>query len=494
MQEVDEAALVEEIVEELVDQRGLSVSGVMQVVRKTKSKEDLATRWPRWRRDCDCLLSLGFSAENVTTILQGSSSFLHELDPEADIRRVCFYLWEDLGFESWGKIGLGLKSWQRHKYKVVTKAPEVLRRKPEGTVQDTVATLEQVGMPTKYVLDASFRFPSLLNVPPSVIFYVSAYLSSTEVGFKPRDLGTLYRRNPWLLHPRTVENLRPIVQLLKEGLNIQRVHVVLRGYPQVVLRSVQEDLQPRIVLLQSLGIPLHQIGCMVEAFPLLLSLPIEEQMLPVLYYFQAELGFTRHELWMMLRSFPAVLDLSSEEDIQPVVAFLRDEVGLQDLKSFIKRLPPVLGYPVDWELRKKWALFQELGMDAKDLAEFPGFFSYSLHDRIIPRLHFMRQCGKEVDDIVLVKVALTGGDAVFAKEFLGVAPVEYEDFLIDYKERTKKERAERNKAKRAGGKGGGGEGGGGGGGGGKGKEKSEQQQEEEDEASASFFASEAVCD
>jgi hypothetical protein len=127
---IDEAALVEEIVEELVDRRGLGVSGVMQAVRRTRAR-DLHARWPAWRRNCDCLLALGFSPHNVTTILVGASGFLHELDAERDIRRVCFYLWEDLGFEGWGKIGLGLKSWQRHKYKVVTQNPSVLRRGAE---------------------------------------------------------------------------------------------------------------------------------------------------------------------------------------------------------------------------------------------------------------------------------------------------------------------------------------------------------------------------
>lgn len=477
--EDDEAKLVERVVEQLVVQRGLGARGVMQVVRKT-NPSDLALRWKGWRRSCDCLLSLGFSAQNVTTILQRSGAFLHELDPEADIRRVVFYLWEDLGFEKWGKIGSGLSSWQRHKFKVVTQAPDVLRRKPEGGVEDTVATLEQVGMPTKYVLDASFRFPSLLNVPPSLIFFVSAYLSSTDVGFKPRDLGTLYRRNPWLLHPRTVEQLRPVVAFLKEGLGVQRVHVVLRGYPQVVLRSVSEDLQPRVVLLQSLGIPLLQIGCMVEAFPLLLSLPLEEQMLPVLYFFQAELGFSRHELWMMLRSFPAVLDLSVEEDIRPVVRFLRDEVGLKDLKAFVKRLPPVMGYPVDWELRKKWGLFQELGLGSLDLAEFPGWFSYSLHDRLIPRLEFCREQGVSTEDVVLLRVGMAGGDAAFAKEFVGVEPETYDDFMLEYKTRTKQERMARTRAKRRAS--------GGGGVGGDGRKTREVEEDEE------FFPPEAVCD
>lgn len=140
----DEVALVEEIVEELVERRGLGVSGVMQAVRRTRARE-LAERWPRWRRNCDCLLALGFSPRNVTSILAGAADFLHELDAERDVRRVCFYLWEDLGFESWGKIGLGLRSWQRHKYKVVTQNPGVLRRRTEVRGVVVVAIAMMIG-------------------------------------------------------------------------------------------------------------------------------------------------------------------------------------------------------------------------------------------------------------------------------------------------------------------------------------------------------------
>jgi hypothetical protein len=116
----------------------------------------------------------------------------------------------------------------------------------QGGVRETVAMLEQVGMPTKYVLDASFRFPALLCCPPSVIFLVSAFLSSRDVGFKARDLGALYRRSPWLLHPTTVERLRPIVHYFRSELDMQRIHFILRGYPQVVMKSVDADFKPKV--------------------------------------------------------------------------------------------------------------------------------------------------------------------------------------------------------------------------------------------------------
>jgi hypothetical protein len=87
---------------------------------------------------------------------------------------------------------------------------------------------------------------------------------------------------------------------------------------------------------------------MLEASPLLLSLALEDQVmpdpgsdlrcdecsqtmmgsfcpqiLPVLSYFQEELGFSRYDLWMALRSFPSILGLDVGENIHPVIDFLK---------------------------------------------------------------------------------------------------------------------------------------------------------------------------
>lgn len=125
---------------------------------------------------------------------------------------------------------------------------------------------------------------------------------------------------------------------------------------------------------------------------------------------------------------------------------------MKDLRRFIQRLPPVLGYPVDWELRKKWACFQDLGLQVRDLEGFPGFFSYPLHDRILPRMAFMDKQQKGIDGVVLLRVGLTGSDASFAKELMQVDPAEYEGFLATFKAEGKRVRAQRNKATREGGR------------------------------------------
>ena len=103
---------------------------------------------------------------------------------------------------------------------------------------------------------------------------------------------------------------------------------------------------------------------------------------------------------------------------------------------------------MDWELRKKWTCFQDLGLHVRDLEGFPGFFSYPLHDRIIPRMQFMRQQQKKIDGVVILRVGLTGSDVSFAKELMQVDPAEYEEFLEAFKAEGKRMRAEKNKASR----------------------------------------------
>ena len=140
-----------------------------------------------------------------------------------------------------------------------------------------------------------------------------------------------------------------------------------------------------------------------------------------------------------------------------------------------------MGYPVDWELRKKWGLFQELGLGSMDLAEFPGWFSYSLHDRLMPRLEFCGQQGVSIEDVVLLRVGMAGGDTAFAKEFVGVEPEIYDDFVLEYKMKTKQERMARTRTKRRASNGGGG---------GEDERGNAREGEEEEE----FLCSETVCD
>jgi hypothetical protein len=121
---------------------------------------------------------------------------------------------------------------------------------------------------------------------------------------------------------------------------------------------------------------------------------------------------------------------------------------VEDVRAFVQRLPPVVGYPVDWELRKKYIyLTQRLRLTTSDLVTFPAYFSHPLHDRIVPRLEFMQRRGRRVNS-VLLRVALTMDDASFAKNLMGVSEEEYKAFRDLYRGWVKARRVEAKKGKK----------------------------------------------
>jgi hypothetical protein len=116
------------------------------------------------------------------------------------------------------------------------------------------------------------------------------------------------------------------------------------------------------------------------------------------------------------------------------------DIGIRNVKSFVKRHPPVLGYPVEWELKKKYDFLRSrLHLGLRELDAFPAYFSYSLVGRIIPRMDFMLKRGRKVDGVML-RVALTVSDDGFAS-LAGVSPEEYAAYETEYKKASKLARA-----------------------------------------------------
>ena len=82
------------------------------------------------------------------------------------------------------------------------------------------------------------------------------------------------------------------------------------------------------------------------------------------------------DLPSILRSFPSTLLLDVERDMMPVVSFLRG-MGVRNVGRFVTRIPPVLGYSVEDDLRPKWDFLREVcQFDYFEVVRFPAYFSY----------------------------------------------------------------------------------------------------------------------
>ena len=57
--------------------------------------------------------------------------------------------------------------------------------------------------------------------------------------------------------------------------------------------------------------------------------------------------------------------------------------------QYIRRLPPILGYSVERELKPKWEYLTKTGFDYLDVVDFPAYFSYPFERVIRSRFEFL---------------------------------------------------------------------------------------------------------
>jgi hypothetical protein len=82
-----------------------------------------------------------------------------------------------------------------------------------------------------------------------------------------------------------------------------------------------------------------------------------------------------------------------------------------------RRLPPVLGYSVQNDLKPKWDFLKEVcQFDYFEVVRFPAYFSYPLERVIKMRYNYLRDCKDIPIQLVRVDDVLRFGTRDFATE------------------------------------------------------------------------------
>jgi hypothetical protein len=224
-----------------------------------------------------------------------------------------------------------------------------------------------------------------------------------------------------------VGTVKHAVEVLVNEIGVRRLEVVVRAYPRALVKGKDDLLEP-VRLLLEIGLEKEDVALVIEAFPLLFGLdPLA--MRGVLAFWRNELGFRKADVPRICRAFPSLLGVEVQRQ-RRVVAFLR-EIGVVNVARFAARLPPVLAYDVDADLRPKMAHVAASALSVYDIVRFPAYFSYPLDTVIRPRTAFM-----EANNLPLkcfeLKNLLTPGDTEFAKRIAGASSSEYAAFKAAY--------------------------------------------------------------
>lgn len=210
---------------------------------------------------------------------------------------------------------------------------------------------------------------------------------------------------------QTFRNMTKTALTLQNEIGATDLSKVVAAYPNVLLLDVDRQIMPVArYLMDDLGILEGDLASLLQLYPMLLGLKIDDMKRVVLYL--GWLGVEEDELPSIFRAFPSLLTFRIE-DMEPVVSYLRS-IGVEDVGAFVTRLPPVLGYSVEKELVPKWEFLKTVCMHAEfELRKFPAYFSYPFERVIKTRYEYLAYRGV-TRQLIPVDAVLRFGDVDFA--------------------------------------------------------------------------------
>ncbi|KAG7373916.1 mitochondrial transcription termination factor (mTERF) family protein [Nitzschia inconspicua] len=319
------------------------------------------------------------------------------------------------------KLGVSEASVARDKASL----PTLLSRSPAGLFRlvsflcssSVRMPLDQVG-PLLRRKESRELMDAVIPIPPASSNGATAGDFDSEIGM-PSDDDPIAEAAFWSKtreeRKRTIEelyrNMTKTAFALRDEIGAEDLSRVISAYPNVLLLDVERQILPVAqYLMDDLGIMKGDLARVLQLYPMLLGMEIADMEVVVGYLLA--LGVDEDDLSSIFRAFPALLTMKPQ-DMHPVVDYLRS-IGVTDVGSFITRLPPVLGYSVEKELKPKWEFLKVVCMFASfEINKFPAYFSYPLERVIRTRYEYLTYKGIS-RQLIPVDAVLRYGDKDFA--------------------------------------------------------------------------------
>jgi hypothetical protein len=354
-------------------------------------------------------------------------------------------------------LGETLKLRRYDARKVLRASAGLLTSKGSASAVQVVELMASLGSSTNALARDKASLPNLLCRSPPLIFRLVAFLSSAQLRVPLSAIGPILRQkqSAQLLNavaprkrPLTVdayddntplntdsgilgyfnvdntlrqqkidENYRTMeamADVLRRSAGIKDFRKILSSYPQLFFLNVSNVHSIIHFLREEVSMTKDDISKVIQTFPILLEKDPTHMQGVVDFLLSIEIE--QDDLPSILRSFPSILLLDVETNMIPVVSFLND-VGVRNTGRFVTRLPPVLGYSVENDLKPKWNFLREVcQFDYFEVVRFPAYFSYPLERVIKMRYEYLRDCKGIPIQLARVDDVLRFGDRDFATE------------------------------------------------------------------------------
>jgi len=362
---------------------------------------------------------------------------------------------------------LGLRRYDARK--VLRTCPGLLSVRGSKSAIEVVTIMTKLGVSESSLARDKNSLPVLLSRSPSGLFRLVAFLSSTAIRMPLKQVGPLLRRkigrdlmDALLPVPntsyskmvvtaasanananevvegeaattleddaatwsqtrierqerieRTYSCMSQTARILKAQIGTQDLTKVVSAYPNVLLLDAEKQILPVArYMMGGLGIWQNDLSGVLQLYPTILGTKIEDLERVVSYVLA--LGVDEDDLAGIFRAFPGLFALPIDS-MESVVYYLKS-IGVEDIGAFVTKLPPVLGYSVEEELSPKWEFLKTVSLQpAFELKEFPAYFSYPFARVIKTRFNYLAFKGISIRFVSMrIDTVLRFGDVDFA--------------------------------------------------------------------------------
>jgi len=212
---------------------------------------------------------------------------------------------------------------------------------------------------------------------------------------------------------RTYASMTQTARVLKAQIGTQDLSKVVAAYPQVLLLDAEKQILPVArYLMGGLGIWQNDLSGVLQLYPTLLGTKIDDLERVVSYVLT--LGVDEDDLAGIFRAFPGLFALEVK-DMEAVVSYL-ESIGVRDIGAFVTKLPSFLGYSVEKDLKPKWEFLKTVCLQPEfELKEFPAYFSYPFDRVIKTRFNYLAYKGISIRFVSMrIDTVLRFGDVDFA--------------------------------------------------------------------------------
>jgi len=335
--------------------------------------------------------------------------------------------------------------------KVLRASPGLLTSKGSVSAVQVVNLMVSLGSSTNSIARDKTSLPTLLCRSPALIFRLVAFLSSTQVQVPLSAIGPILRqkRSAKLLDAvapvkcsisldafditrkktaslkvgntmrqqkieegyRTIE---AVLGVLRRSAGVKDFRKILSSHPDALFLNETNIHLMIQYLREDAGMTKGDIAKAIQTFPALLEEDVSKIKDVVKYLLTIEVD--RDALPSILRSFPATLVLDIGKDMKPTISYLRG-IGVRNVGRFVTRLPPVLGYSIEDEMKPKYDYLKQVcQFNYFEVVRFPAYFSYPLERVIKMRYEYLRDRKQIPIELARVDDVLRFGDTDFATE------------------------------------------------------------------------------